>query len=95
MIEVRRGWSGTRPWESEPGEAHHSTTGEPGGMWRHRGRAPQRLLGPGWGSFSLGPAQPYVRTDVGRSERFGWVFDGVTGGHVRGLRRAARRSRRV
>ena len=45
MIEVRRGFNGTRAWESAPGEGHHSTTGEPGGLWRYRGRPPNRLSG--------------------------------------------------
>ena len=34
---------GARP----PGEGYHSTTGEPGGIWRLRGRPPQKLVG--WG----------------------------------------------
>ena len=42
MIEVRRGRSGTRVWESAPGEEHHAFTGERGGTWRNRGWPPQR-----------------------------------------------------
>ena len=37
VIEVRR-WGGTRSWTARPGEHHHSTTGELGGLWRERGR---------------------------------------------------------
>jgi len=48
IIEVRRGHAGTRVWESPPGEEYHATTGERGGIWRYRGRAPQRLLGVGF-----------------------------------------------
>jgi len=48
LIEVRRGRAGTRVWESSPGEEYHATTGERGGIWRNRGRAPQRLLGVGF-----------------------------------------------
>jgi N,N-dimethylformamidase len=48
VMEVRRGMAGTRPWDSEPGELHHSTTGEPGGLWRHRGRPPNHLVGVGF-----------------------------------------------
>ena len=48
MIEVRRGMGGTRGWESAPGEEYHSTTGELGGLWRHRGRAPNRIAGIGF-----------------------------------------------
>ena len=47
LLEVRRGRSGSRTWTGEPGEGHHST-GEPGGHWVDRGRAPQRLAGVGF-----------------------------------------------
>lgn len=65
VIEVRRGASGTRPWTSEPGEGNHSFTGEPGGLWEHRGRPSTHLVGvrfagQGWTrhgrGFSLNPA---------------------------------------
>ena len=46
-IEVRRP-NGSRPWSSNPGEGHHAMTGEIGGLWRFRGRAPQRLVGVGF-----------------------------------------------
>ena len=57
VIEVRRGLAGSRPWESAPGEAYHSTTGEPGGQWRLRGtrykEAPgSRVRSPGLWSCS-------------------------------------------
>lgn len=63
-IEVRRP-NGTRPWASNPGEAHHAFTGEIGGLWRFRGRAPQRLVGvgftaQGWTSHTTcGLPRPY------------------------------------
>lgn len=63
-IEVRRP-NGTRPWSSNPGESHHALTGEIGGLWRSRGRAPQRLVGvgftaQGWTSHdACGLPRPY------------------------------------
>ncbi|PWJ88551.1 N,N-dimethylformamidase [Mesorhizobium loti] len=71
MIEVRRP-NGTRPWSSDPGEGHHALTGEPGGLWRFRGRAPQRLVGvgftaQGWTSRDdCGLPRPYQQV-AGRS----------------------------
>jgi hypothetical protein len=47
---VRRGVSGTRCWESRPGEVFHSTTAEQGGLWRHRRHAPQWYVGVGFTS---------------------------------------------
>ena len=48
------GISGTRAWESRPGEWYHSTTGELGGIWRVRGWSPQRLVGVGFASQGWG-----------------------------------------
>lgn len=78
LIEVRRGAVGTRPSEGAPGEGHHSTTGETGGLWRERGRWPNRLTGigmtaQGWDSKAPG----YRRTDEGRATEFDFVFEGV------------------
>ena len=42
LAEVRRGINGTRAWSSRPGELRHQTTGEQGGLWRYRGRDPNR-----------------------------------------------------
>lgn len=47
-IEVRRGHAGTRAWESLPGEDVLAVSLEPGGLWRHRGRAPNALVGVGF-----------------------------------------------
>lgn len=79
VIEVRRGISGTRAWESQPGELHHSTTGEPGGLWRFRGRSPNRLVGTGFTaqSDSRDPAAGYVRTPGSRHPDVAFVFEGI------------------
>lgn len=78
VIEVRRGNSATRTWDSPPGETHHSTTGEPGGLWRYRGSAPNRLLGIGMASQGWDEKAPgYERTDAGRAAELAWIFDGV------------------
>lgn len=78
VIEVRRGNSATRTWDSPPGETHHSTTGEPGGLWRYRGRAPNRLLGIGMASQGWDEKAPgYERTEAGRDPSLAWIFDGL------------------
>ncbi len=61
IIEVRRGHAGTRTWESEPGETSHSTTGEPGGLWRYRGRPPNALVGVGFSGQLSGVRSDAVR----------------------------------
>jgi N,N-dimethylformamidase len=54
IVEMRRSQSGTRTRESAPGENYHSSTGELGGLWRHRGLSPQRLVGVGFTAQGLG-----------------------------------------
>ncbi len=78
VIEVRRS-NGTRTWSAHSGEYHHSTTGEIGGTWRERGRAPQRLAGVGFAGQGggHGRAQPYRRTAAADDPRAAWIFEGV------------------
>ena len=80
IIELRRGINGTRTWESAPGEGFHSTTGEPGGLWRYRGRGPNQLVGVGFAAQSgePGPAAGYVRCDTAGDKRVEFIFDGVS-----------------
>lgn len=77
-IEVRRGNSGTRPWDSEPGTMFHATTGEPGGLWRHRGRPPNRLTGVGFAAQGWDDKAGYFeRTAASFEAEHAWVFEGV------------------
>jgi N,N-dimethylformamidase len=98
LIEIRRGTSGTRSWSSEPGEMRLSLTGEPGGLWRHRGRTPNRLCGIGFAAQGWDAAASYIRlpdshdpraafifADIGEDEiigDFGLVLDGAAGDEV-------------
>jgi N,N-dimethylformamidase beta subunit-like protein/concanavalin A-like lectin/glucanase superfamily protein len=77
IIELRRGTTGTRAWESTPGEEYHSTTGELGGLWRRRGLAPQRTLGVGFAAQGWGGASGYVRLSDSFDPRAAFIFDGI------------------
>ncbi len=77
-IEIRR-WGGTRTWQAEPGENELSLTGEMGGLWRDRGRAPQKLVGVGFSAQGFDRASPYRRTRASFTDRAAFVFEGVTG----------------
>lgn len=81
LIEVRK-WSGTESWEAAAGEYYFSTTGEIGGLWRRRGRAPQKLVGIGlvalgWSNQRCGPGQAYQRQPDSFNPRAAFIFDGV------------------
>jgi len=83
-IEIRR-WGGTEPWEAEPGEYYHSTTGELGGLWRRRGRAPQQLVGVGFSAVGwsarppavCGPNRPYKQEAGSFDPRAQFIFENV------------------
>ncbi len=80
IMEVRRGENGVRAWQAAPGEMTHSTTGEKGGIWRDRGRAPQKLFGTGFTSEGYGGSFHYDRMPDGELPEMSWMFDGVTPG---------------
>jgi N,N-dimethylformamidase len=77
LVEVRRGYAGTRNWSSRPGETHHSTTGEEGGLWRHRGKAPQQLVGIGCTGQGWGSAAPFRRLADSHNPRATFIFAGI------------------
>ncbi len=80
VIEVRRGYAGIRCWESAPGETYHSATGELGGLWRHRGQAPNQIAGVGFTSqgWDWSPATPgYVRLPDSFDPRAAFIFEGI------------------
>ena len=76
VIEVRRN-HGTDTWEGAPGEFHHSTTGEFGGLWRFRGRPPQALVGVGFTAQGGGRGVPFARQPASFDPRAAWIFDGI------------------
>lgn len=76
-VEIRRGHAGIRCWESYPGELTLMSTGQPGGLWRHRGRAPQVLTGVGFAAQGWGRSEPYFRSEAASDPAWSWVFEGV------------------
>ncbi|HEY7029761.1 MAG TPA: LamG domain-containing protein [Thermomicrobiales bacterium] len=75
-IEVRR-WGGTGAWVAKPGEYYLSTTGELGGLWRNRNRAPQKLLGVGFTSQGFDYSRPYHRQPDSFDPRAAFIFEGI------------------
>lgn len=85
VVEVRRGQSGSRPWESAPGEDRSPSTGERGGLWRHRGRPPNALVGVGFTAQGWDQKAPgYRRLPDSHAASARWIFDGVGGSEVIG-----------
>ena len=73
------GGRGTEAWRALPGEGHLSFTGEPGGLWRSRARAPQKLTGIGFVAQGYEAAAGY-RRNADLDPRAAWVLEGVAEG---------------
>ncbi|NLT06821.1 MAG: N,N-dimethylformamidase large subunit, partial [Solirubrobacterales bacterium] len=52
--------------------------GDPGGLWRHRGRPPHALVGVGFVAEGWdGANRPYRRTPASFEPRAAWAFEGI------------------
>lgn len=76
IAEVRR-WGTSWPFEMPPAERVHSTSGEPGGIWRNRGVAPNRLIGVGSSAAGFDRGSHYVRQPDSFNPRAAFIFDGI------------------
>jgi len=77
VIEVRKLDSGSRAWQARPGEGYLASTGERSGLWRHRGRPPQKLVGTGFASEGMDQSVPYRRMADSWHKSVAWIFEGV------------------
>jgi N,N-dimethylformamidase len=78
IIEVRRDNSGLRSWDAPIGERNHVHTGEPGGLWRYRGRGPNTLVGVGFATEGFSKGKGYKRAAASYEPQFKAFFDGVS-----------------
>ena len=79
VLECRRGYAAQRNWTSHPAEVYHSTTGELGAAWSHRGRAPQVLVGVGLGAVGWDQGSGFVRSEASRRDDLKHLFEGLDG----------------
>ncbi len=77
VMEVRKGEAGMRAWQCRPGEQHHATSGERGGLWRLRGRPPQKLTGVGFTTQGFDECTYYDRMPDSFHRSVAWIFDGI------------------
>ncbi len=77
LMEVRRSVNGARPHQPRPGEEFHATSGERCGLWRNKGRAPQRLTGVGFAAQGFDRSTYYERLPDSFDDRVAFVFEGV------------------
>ena len=84
ILECRKDATGIRAWEGEPGEGHLLLSGEPGGLWRTDGRAPQRLVGVGYSSTMFARSTYFRRTAASYEPRYRFIFEGIRADEVIG-----------
>ena len=77
VIEVRRAEDGIRTWAAEPGEYHHSFSGELGGLWRRIGRPPNLICGVGFIAQGFDVSSYYRRAPDAENPRAAFIFEGV------------------
>ena len=76
IIEIQR-WGGTQAWAAPPGEYYLGFTGEMGGLWRARGRAPQKLTGVGFIAQGQDRASWFRANPDSVHPEASWIFEGV------------------
>jgi N,N-dimethylformamidase len=79
IMEVRKLEAGSRAWQARPGEHYLASTGERSGLWRHRNRAPQKLVGTGFASEGMDESVPFRRMPDSYHRSVDWIFAGVQG----------------
>ena len=76
VIEARR-TEGSRSWDVEPGERHHSFDGSLGGLWRYQRHTTHALVGVGMNSEGFDMCSYYRRQPGSFDPRVEFVFEGV------------------
>lgn len=76
IAEIRR-FGGTESWTAPGGETTISLTGEQGGLWKDRGRAPQMSVGVGMAAQGFDRGAPYRRTAASHDPRAAFIFAGI------------------
>ncbi|MEY2533642.1 MAG: hypothetical protein QOF29_1552 [bacterium] len=77
VTEMRRAESGIRTWRADPGEYHHQSNGQLGGMWRYVGRYLHAVAGTGMSSEGFDISAYYSRTPESNDPRVAWAYEGI------------------
>lgn len=77
ILEVRKLDTGSRAWQAEAGEGYLASTGERSGLWRSRGRAPQKIVGIGFTAEGMDRSTCFERMPDSFHKRVAWMFDGI------------------
>jgi len=76
-MEVRKLDTGSRAWQAAPGEGYLASTGERSGLWRSRGRPPQKVVGVGFTTEGMDESRPFDRLPDSHNPKVAWIFEGL------------------
>jgi N,N-dimethylformamidase len=77
LVEIRRGEYGNRAWQALPGEYYMQINGRRSGLWRGRGRAPQKNFGTGFATECSDESTYFVQMPDARDPRVAFIMEGV------------------
>lgn len=77
VVEIRRASGGTRPHQTPFAEQRHATSAEAAGLWRDKGKAPERLVGVGMSAQGFDRSTHYERLQDSFDPRAEFIFDGI------------------
>jgi N,N-dimethylformamidase len=77
LVEIRRGEYGNRAWQALPGEYYMQINGRRSGLWRGRGRAPQKNFGTGFSTECSDESTYFVQMPDARDVRAAFIMEGV------------------
>lgn len=77
VIEVRKLEAGTRAWQARPGEHYLQLNGQRSGLWRGRGRAPQKSFATGFTAEGFDRSSYFVQMPDARDPRAAFIMEGI------------------
>lgn len=78
-MEVRKCDFGSGAWQAMAGEQYNQTEAVRGGLWRNRGRPPQKLVGVGFAMQGFDVSGAYVKLPDAKDPASSWIFRGTDG----------------
>lgn len=76
IIETRKEHA-SQAWKADPGEKYISFDGRYGTIWKHVGRAPQKIAGTGFVAEGFDISSYYRRMPDSFDPRASWIFEGI------------------
>jgi N,N-dimethylformamidase len=77
LMEVRKAEYGSRAWQAKPGEYYLQVNAERSGLWRGRGRAPQKTHGTGFTAEGFDHSSYFVPLPDARDPAVAFIMEGI------------------